>query len=71
MMKRKRELAQRERKQAKAERRAQKKAEREAQQAGVNGLAPPAALDPDLDPDIAHIIPGPQPLVDEDEEETD
>lgn len=52
VLKRRREQALREKRQRKAERRARRKAERQAQQ---------SVTDTEVDPDIAHIIPGPQP----------
>ncbi len=55
IMKRKRERARQERRQFKLARRAQRSADK--QQAPGGGAA-----DPDHDPDIAHIVPGPQPL---------
>jgi len=51
--KRRREVARKERKQAKAERRAQRSADRQ------NKAPAPPGID---DPDIAGIVPGPQPI---------
>jgi hypothetical protein len=60
--KRRKELARQERKRDKAARRAERKLQR------PNG---PDRADGDVDPDIAGIIPGPQPLPFEDEPETE
>lgn len=63
-MKRKKELARQQRKREKQARRRERKTDRDDL---------PGA-DSDIDPDIAHIIPGPQPLPwddDDIEEETD
>ncbi len=54
IMKRKRELARQERRQGKLARRARRTADKQ------HGQHPVAA--PDNDPDIAHIVPGPQAL---------
>jgi hypothetical protein len=52
--KRRKERARQDKKREKAERRDQRKAEK--------GERPSADGDVDVDPDIAHIVPGPQPL---------
>ncbi|MBK7583511.1 MAG: hypothetical protein IPI67_25380 [Myxococcales bacterium] len=57
--KRQKELARQERQRDKAERREQRKSEKEDQK---------PAVDPGEDPDLAGIVPGPQPLPAEDAE---
>jgi len=58
-------FAKRQKEQARAER-ARRKEEKRAERAAAKGSRPQAA--PGQDPDIAHIVPGPQPRVWEDEE---
>ena len=53
--KRQKELARKEHKKEKKEKAAQRKAEKEARGPAADGV----------DPDIAHIVPGPQPIVEE------
>ena len=55
--KRRKERARQDRKREKAERRDKRRQER--------GAKASEAQDPDYDPDIAHIVPGPQPLPEE------
>jgi hypothetical protein len=59
MAKRQREQAQKEKAQIKEQRRAERRA---AVVPNPNG----ASTDPDYDPDIAHIVPGPQPIPEDD-----
>ncbi len=58
--KRQRERAKREKKREKAQKREQRKVEKDDS---------PEAVASDVDPDIAHIVPGPQPIPEEEMEE--
>lgn len=55
--KRQKEAARREKREKKDQRREQRKMEKETKD--------PNAVDPNVDPDIAGIVPGPQPILEE------
>ena len=73
--KRLKERAREEKRKHKAEKRAQRKTDEDETTEGAEGTEGAAAADSDEDPDLAGIVPGPQPLpaefYDEDAEEVE
>lgn len=57
-------------KRAKERQRAEKKAEKQERRRARQSEKGPDDAPEGVDPDIAHIVPGPQPVADEDAEET-